>query len=72
MADNANDYLTIAEACAEFEVTPAQLRSILRKHGLGEFMRASMRKQVLLRRSDLEGLLRPSAPAGKGKGRGVA
>ncbi len=67
MTSPESEYLTIEEACARYGVSGAQLRQLLRRHGLGEFMRAAMRKQVLLRREDLEALLRlPRQPGRKG------
>jgi hypothetical protein len=68
MADATNDYLTFDEACRDFNVTPAQLRRLLRDYGLGEFVRASMDRQVLLRRSDLEALVHSSRSRGGRRG----
>ena len=53
------EYLTVEEASAYLGVTPAYLRRVLREHGLGEFIRASLRKQILIRKSDLGKLRAP-------------
>jgi excisionase family DNA binding protein len=50
------EYLTIEQAAAYLEVTPAVIRRLLRQHGLGEFLRASISKQVLIRREDLDAM----------------
>ena len=50
------EYLTIEQAAAYLEVTPAAIRRLLRQHGLGEFLRASISKQVMLRREDLDAI----------------
>jgi excisionase family DNA binding protein len=54
------EYLTIREASEYLGVTQGYLRRVLRAHGLDEFMRASMGKEILIRREDLKSL-RPSA-----------
>jgi excisionase family DNA binding protein len=51
------EYLTIEQASAVFGVRPSEVRRVLREHGLGDFVRTSMRKDVLIRRSDLEKVL---------------
>jgi excisionase family DNA binding protein len=48
------EYLTIEQAAAYLEVTPAAIRRLLRQHGVGDFLRASISKQVLIRREDLD------------------
>jgi excisionase family DNA binding protein len=69
------EYLTIEQAAVYLNVTPASVRRLLRQYGLGEFVRASIGKQVLIRRADLDsidlGKAQPasgSAPAGRGRG----
>jgi excisionase family DNA binding protein len=49
-----SEYLTVGQAAAYLEVTPAAVRRLLRQYGLGEFLRASISKQVLIRREDLD------------------
>lgn len=56
MEDGPQDYLTLQQASAYLGVTPAQLRRVLRSHGLGAALRAAAGKEVLLRRQDLDGL----------------
>ena len=67
MSDRAddNEYLTIGQASAVFRVSPAQVRRVLRAYGLGDFVRASMRKDVRVRRQDLEKALKAFPPQGK-------
>jgi len=48
------EYLTIEQAAAYRGVTPAVIRRALRAYGLTEFARASMAKQVLIKRTDLD------------------
>ena len=48
------EYLTIEQAAAYRGVTPAVIRRVLRAYGLTEFTRASMGKQVLIKRTDLD------------------
>ena len=48
------EYLTIEQAAAYRGVTPAVIRRVLRAYGLTEFARASMAKQVLIKRTDLD------------------
>jgi excisionase family DNA binding protein len=48
------EYLTVEQAAAYLEVTPAAIRRLLRQHGLSEFLRASISKQVMIRRQDLD------------------
>jgi excisionase family DNA binding protein len=48
------EYLTIEQSAAYLNVTPAVIRRLLRQHGLGDFTRASIGKQVLIRRADLD------------------
>jgi excisionase family DNA binding protein len=50
------EYLTIEQAAAYLEVTPAVIRRLLRQHGLGDFLRASISKQVMIRREDLDAM----------------
>jgi excisionase family DNA binding protein len=50
------EYLTIEQAAAYLEVTPAAIRRLLRQHGLGDFLRASISKQVMIRREDLDAI----------------
>ncbi len=50
------EYLTVEQAAAYLEVTPAAVRRLLRQYGLGEFLRASISKQVLIRREDLDSI----------------
>jgi excisionase family DNA binding protein len=70
MASSGDEYLTIRQAAAVFGVRTADVRRVLREHGLGEFVRTSMRKEVLVRRADLEKLL-PAAPKPRSR-RGAA
>jgi len=56
------EYLTIEQAAAYLNVTPATIRRLLRQHGLGEFLRASISKQVLIRRADLDAMDIGEAP----------
>jgi hypothetical protein len=65
----SDDYLTIPEAARSLGMTPGQLRRVLRQFGLGELLRASMRKQVMIKRSDLQKL---RAAGREGEGRGAA
>ncbi len=53
------DYLTVREASKLLGVSPGQVRRVLREYGLGEFMRASVSKEVLIRREDLEKIFGP-------------
>jgi excisionase family DNA binding protein len=48
------EYLTIEQSAAYLDVPQAVIRRLLRQHGLGDFTRASMGKQVLIRRVDLD------------------
>jgi excisionase family DNA binding protein len=50
------EFLTIEQAAAYLEVTAAAIRRLLRQHGLGDFLRASISKQVLIRREDLDAI----------------
>jgi excisionase family DNA binding protein len=50
------EYLTIEQAAAYLNVTPAVIRRLLRQHGLGDFVRASISRQVLIRRADLDAI----------------
>jgi hypothetical protein len=52
-SDSGSDYLTIEQAAAFLGLTPGAVRQMLRQYGLGEFVRASMSKQVLIRKQDL-------------------
>lgn len=68
MADGSDDeYLTVGQASAVFGVSPAQIRRVLRAYGFGDFVRASMRKDVRVRRQDLERALK-ALPAEKKTG----
>jgi hypothetical protein len=60
-----DEYLTIGQASAVFAVQPATVRRLLRAYGLGDFVRASMRRDVLIRRSDIERALKALPPQGK-------
>ncbi len=55
-----NEFITFEAACRLFGLTSGQLSRLLREHGLGEFVRASMRRDVLIRRRDLEVLIQPT------------
>ncbi len=66
--DTSDEYLTIEEASRELGLTAAQLRRVLRQYGLGELLRASMRKQVLIRKSDLRKLHLPASSPPQGRG----
>jgi excisionase family DNA binding protein len=57
--DQSNDFLSVDQAAAYLGVSRGQVQRLLRQHGLGEFLRASMGRQVLISRADLE-KLRPS------------
>lgn len=50
------EYLTIEQAAAYLNTTPAAVRRLLRQFGLGEFVRASISRQVLIRREDLDAI----------------
>ena len=50
------EYLSIEQASVYLGVKTAELRKLLRAHGLGELLRASMGKRVLIRRQDLDNL----------------
>ena len=50
------EYLTIEQAAAYLNVTPAVIRRLLRQHGLSDFVRASISRQVLIRRADLDAI----------------
>jgi hypothetical protein len=60
--DSSDEYLTIEEASRQLGLTAAQLRRVLRQYGFGDLLRASMSKQVLIRKSDLQKLRLPAAP----------
>ena len=75
------EYLTIEQAAKYLGVTPATIRRLLRQHGLGDFVRASMGKQVLIRKDDLNemelsrGAAQPAEGArtrGRGRNSGAA
>jgi excisionase family DNA binding protein len=57
--ETENEYLTVQEASELLNVSPADLRRILRAHGLGPALRAAAGRQVLIRRQDLEALRKP-------------
>jgi hypothetical protein len=63
-----DEYLTLDQACAEFGLQRAYLRRLLREYGMGEFLRASIRKEVLIRRQDLARVV-AAAHAGGRQGR---
>ncbi|HEY7269310.1 MAG TPA: hypothetical protein VH951_05750 [Dehalococcoidia bacterium] len=66
MAEDAPDqYLTVDQAAKVFGVSQAAVRRVLRAYGLGDFVRDSMRREVLASRADLERILR-SPDARKG------
>jgi excisionase family DNA binding protein len=50
------EYMTIEEAAGYLGVSPVTIRRLLRQHGLGEFLRASMNKQVRIRKADLDAI----------------
>jgi excisionase family DNA binding protein len=54
--ESADDYLSIEEAAAFLGVQPSYVRRLLRQFGLGELTRATMTRQVRIRRGDLEKL----------------
>ena len=60
-----DDYITLGAARDIFGLSSGQLSRILREHGLGEFVRASMDREVLVRRRDLEAIIRPTAQGPK-------
>lgn len=68
--DSDEEFLTITEAARQLGTTPGQVRRLLRQFGLGDLISASMRKQVLIRRSDLPKLR--SAVRRDSQGRGAA
>ncbi len=49
-------YLTVEQAAAYMGVTTGAIRRLLRQYGMGEFLRASISKQVLIRREDLDAI----------------
>ena len=63
-----NDYLSVEEAAGYLGVPQPYLRRLLREYGLGELLRASMSKQVKIRRADLDKLRvsRREAPRRRG------
>ena len=48
------EYLTIEQAAAYRGVPVSTIRRLLRQYGLTEFARASLGKQVLIKRTDLD------------------
>lgn len=50
------EYMTVEQAAAYLDVTPGAIRRLLRQHGLGEFLRARISKQLLIRREDLDAM----------------
>jgi DNA-binding MurR/RpiR family transcriptional regulator len=68
------EYLTIEQAAAYLDVSPAQVRRILRLFGLGEFTRAQMAKRVLISKKHLADLhvTREVRPAASPRAQGVA
>ena len=58
--------MTIDQAAKVFGVSQATLRRVLRSYGLGDFVRASMRREVLASRTDLERILRAAGTKGRG------
>ena len=51
------EYMSVEQAAAYLEVTPGAIRRLLRQHGLGDFLRASSGKQLLIRREDLDAIV---------------
>lgn len=69
------DYLTIEQAAAYLDVPRGSIRRLLRQHGLGEFLRSSIGKQVLIKREDLDHLdlsQEQVRPGPRGSRRGAA
>jgi hypothetical protein len=62
--ETSNEYLTIDQAAKVFGVSQAVVRRVLRSYGLGDFVRQSMRRDVLACRADLERILR-GEPGGR-------
>ena len=59
MGQTEPDFLTIDAAAAYLGVSRGYLQRLLRQHGLGELLRASMGRQILISRADLD-RLRPT------------
>jgi hypothetical protein len=68
--DHQEDYVTLEEAGRSLGLSGPQMRRLLRQYGLGDLLRASMRKEITIRREDLE-KLRGAARQVQG-GRGAA
>lgn len=66
--DAQDDYITIEEAARSLGLTTAQLRRVLRQYGFGDLLRASMRKRIMIRRSELQKLRAAGRAAGEGRG----
>ena len=62
------EYLTIEQAAAYRGVPVSTIRRLLRQYGLTEFARASLGKQVLIKRTDLDEMT-IEAPASRSKRR---
>jgi excisionase family DNA binding protein len=60
--EDQRDFLTLDQAAAYLGVRRSYLNRVLRQHGLGEFVRASMGRQIMIARDDLD-KLRPDAEA---------
>jgi excisionase family DNA binding protein len=56
------EYLTIEQAAAYRGVPVSTIRRLLRQYGLTEFARASLNKQVLIKRTDLDEMTIEAAP----------
>ncbi|HXH22034.1 MAG TPA: hypothetical protein VNN10_08390 [Dehalococcoidia bacterium] len=54
--EKQDDYVTIEEAARSLGLTAGQMRRALRQYGFGDLLRATMRKQISIRREDLEKL----------------
>jgi excisionase family DNA binding protein len=50
------EFLTIEQSAAYLNVPQVTIRRLLRQYGMGEFVRAAISRQVLIRRSDLDRL----------------
>jgi hypothetical protein len=66
--DEENDYLTIDEAARSLGLTAGQMRRVLRRYGFGDLLRASMRKQITIRRTDLQKLRAAVRETPEGRG----
>jgi len=66
--DEDHEYLTIEEAARALGLTPGQMRRVLRQYGFGDLLRASMRKDITIRREDLQKLRAAGRDASHGRG----